>query len=51
MRKVFVAELTMQDKSYLSELLLGMERSMMFREEQTAGEIYRHIIKLIEDVK
>jgi glycosyltransferase involved in cell wall biosynthesis len=29
----------------------GLERSMMFGEEQTAGKIYRHIIKLIEDVK
>jgi glycosyltransferase involved in cell wall biosynthesis len=29
----------------------GLERSRMFGEEQTAGKIYRHIIKLIEDVK
>ena len=29
----------------------GMERCRLFREEQTAGKIYEHIINLLEDVK
>jgi len=28
----------------------GLERARMFREEQTAGEIYRHLIKCLEDI-
>ncbi|MBW1707102.1 MAG: glycosyltransferase family 4 protein [Deltaproteobacteria bacterium] len=29
----------------------GLERSRLFSEEDTSGKIYRHIIKLIEDIK
>ena len=29
----------------------GLERAKMFREEQTAGEIYRHLIKCVEDIR
>lgn len=39
----------LEKREYYSQK--GLERSRMFREEQTAGEIYRHIITLLEHIR
>jgi glycosyltransferase involved in cell wall biosynthesis len=46
-----IAELLGNPKKRELSAQKGLERSRLFREEQTAGKIYHHIIDLLESIR